>query len=75
MKALLFIASFLVAVVAWAAAVVDCLLARISEIPRPYLVPTRTFYAAYRASRAYLTGQRIDWQTFRIREYPRPKYF
>jgi len=75
MKPLLSIAAFLIALLAWAAAVVDFILAKMVEIPRPYLVPARTFYAVYRSCQAYLSGQSTDWQTFRIREYPRPKHF
>ncbi len=70
MKILFSLVSFLVAVAAWFGAVLDFLFAKLSDIPRPYLVPARTFLAAYRLSRAYLMGQRLDMQTFRIREYP-----
>lgn len=75
MKVLLFLPSLLVAIIAWAGAVVDFTLAKISEIPRPYLVPGRTFFAAFRTSQAYMMGQPLDLQTFRIRDYPRHKVF
>ena len=73
MKALLTVSSFLVAAIAWCGAVVDFFLAKISEIPRPYLVPARTFVAAFHATRAYLTGQPVDWHG--IRAYPRRRCF
>lgn len=75
MKTLLLLPSLLVAIIAWAGAVVDFTLAKISEIPRPYLVPGRTFLAAFRTCQAYLSGQPLDLQTFRIRDYPRHKVF
>ena len=70
-KTLFSLASFLVATVAWVVAVADFSLARVFEFRRPYLVPRRTFFAAYRASRDYLTGQPLNLHTFRIRDYPR----
>lgn len=75
MKALFFLASLLVALVAWAAAVVDSTFAWLVESPRSHLVPGRTFFAAYRICRAYLMREPINLQTFRIRDYPRQKGF
>lgn len=75
MKTLLSLPSFLLAAVAWVGAVVDYSLAKVSATPRAYLVPGRTFYAAYRTCLAYLMKEPIDFRTFRIREYPRHKCF
>ena len=74
-KALFSLVSFVVAVIAWFVAAADFILAKLSDAPRPYLVPGRTFFAAYRATRAYLSGQPMNLHTFRIRDYPRYKYF
>lgn len=75
MKILFSIASFLVAVLAWCLAVLDYSLARMSEVPRSYLVPGRTFFATYRTTRAFLMGEPMNLETFRIRDYPRHKFF
>lgn len=73
MKTLCFLASLLVAVVAWLGAVIDFSLARLADSRRAHLVPGRTFFATYRICRAYLMREPINLQTFRIRDYPRQK--
>lgn len=75
MKTLRCLVAFSVAIIAWAVAVVDFILAKISTFPRPYLVPARTFFAAYRTCQAYLMGRPTHLETYRVREYPRYKYF
>jgi hypothetical protein len=75
MKALYVLASLVLAVLAWAGATVDFLLARISELPRPYLVPGRTFHAVFRITYSYLCRRPLHTETFRIREYPRYRTF
>lgn len=75
MKALVFLVSFLFALLAWAAAVVDYALAKVSLVQRPYLVPGRTFYAAFRVCGAYLRRQPIDRHSFRLRDYPHHRWF
>lgn len=75
MKALVFLISLLAACIAWTGALVDFVLANVSDLPRPHLVPGRTFIAAYRITRAYLLGEPLQLQTFRFREYPRQKCF
>lgn len=75
MKTLTSVAAFLFATLAWAWAAIDFLLANVAEKPRPYLLPARTFHAAFRASRAYLTGQSLDLRAFTVRKYPRHDYF
>lgn len=60
----------LLALVAWLVAVVDFMLANISELPRPYLLPARVFRAAHYAIRAFIFGRRVRLQPFRIWRFP-----
>ena len=75
MKTLLSIIAFLVAVLAWIGAIADYTLAKIVVFPRPHLVPVRTFFAAFYATRAYLNGYPVDLNSFRFRDYPRRQLF
>lgn len=75
MKTLLSVIAILVAILAWVVAVVDYTLAKIAVFPRAHLVPARTFFATFYATRAYLNGYPVDLNSFRLRDYPRRQLF